>query len=231
MKGETILITGGSRGIGASIVERLAADNRVISLSKSGDCIDAPNVTGVRCDLASPDEIASVVDQVVKDYPDISVLINNAAVLAPTPLVMMSDVDIVNQVTVNLMAPMLLTKRVLKRMMRRRAGRILNMISMSHRLCKQGDSVYAATKAGLEVFSKITNVEAHRYGITVNCLAISAMQTGMLERAAHDNPERIRDLIPHGEFAEIGSVMKIIEFYCDPENDDVGGQSIFLGGV
>ena len=116
MKGETILITGGSRGIGASIVERLAADNRVISLSKSGDCIDAPNVTGVRCDLASPDEIASVVDQVVKDYPDISVLINNAAVLAPTPLVMMSDVDIVNQVTVNLMAPMLLTKRVLKRM-------------------------------------------------------------------------------------------------------------------
>ena len=231
MKGQTVLITGGSRGIGASIVERLSADNRIISLSKSGDTIDAPNVTGVRCDFASPDGTAAVVDQVVKDHPDISVLINNAAVLSPTPLVMMSDADIVNQVTVNLMAPMLLTKRVLKAMMRRRSGRILNMISMSHRLCKRGDSVYAATKAGLETFSKITNTEAHRYGITVNCLAISAMQTGMLEQAAHDNPAGIRDLIPHGAFAEIGSVMKIVEFYCDPENDDVGGQSIFLGGV
>lgn len=231
MQDRTILITGGSRGLGRQIVERLAADNQVVSVSRSGESIVSDNVTNIACDIADSAALAQAFDEITRRFPNIDVLINNAAVLNSRPIAMMPDTEILAQVNVNLLAPMLITKRVLKRMMSRRAGRIVNIISMSHRLCKPGDSVYAATKAGLEIFGKIVNNEAHPYGITANSIAVSAVETGMLAQIAAEAPEKIRSLIPHGSFADIDGVMTLIEFFCQQNSGDVGGQTIHLGGV
>ncbi|MDO8605355.1 MAG: SDR family oxidoreductase [Phaeospirillum sp.] len=231
MKGRTILVTGGSRGLGRQIVERLAAENTVIAISRSGEGVTADSVVNLPCDLTDPAGLAACVDEACRRWPEINVLINNAAVLASRPIVMMSDADIMHQVETNLLAPMLLTKRVLRTMMRRRWGRIVNIVSMSAKLCKPGDSVYAATKAGLEVFGKIVNVEAHSYGVTVNNLAISASPSGMLEQIVHDNSDKIRTLIPHGRLADLDGIMAGIEFFCAEGSADIGGQTVFLGGV
>gem|GEM_PF-41374 len=143
----------------------------------------------------------------------------------------LKDADIVAMVQTNLLGPILLTKRVLRTMMRRRRGRVVNVVSMSHELCKPGDSVYAATKAALEIFGKIVNVEAHGFGVTVNSLAISASPSGMLAQVTKDNPDKIRQLIPHGAFADLTGITTVIDFFCSDDSDDVGGQTVFLGGV
>lgn len=231
MRDKTILVTGASRGIGRQIVEHYGATNDVIGISRSGDGVDAPRVTNVACDLADIDALGDHLDDIFRRWPSIDVVINNAAVLKSTPLALMRDSDILSMVHTNLVAPIFLTKRAVRAMMRQRHGHIINIVSMSHKLCKPGDSVYASTKAALEVFGKIVNAEAHAAGISVNNLAISASPTGMLEQIAKENPNKIKDLIPHGQFAEISSIVATIDYFCYPESTDVGGQTIFLGGI
>lgn len=225
------MVTGASRGIGRQIVEHYADDNTVIGISRSGDGVEHDHVTNLRCDLSNAEDLNTCMDNLSKKWPSIDVLINNAAVLKSTPLVLMKDDDIISMMQTNLLAPMLLTKRLLRTMIRQRSGHIVNIVSMSHKLCKPGDSVYAATKAGLEIFGKVVNVEAHSSGISVNNLAISASPTGMLEQITEDDPDKIKSLIPHNQFAKINDIVSAIDFFCSPDSGDIGGQTVFLGGI
>ena len=217
MRDREIWITGASRGLGYALAEHYrTGNNLVVDMSRAS------------VDLSKPDEVASLT---VPD-PDTTgcdILINNAAVLTSIPLGMMRDTDLLDMVNVNLVAPMLLTRRVIFGMMRRKWGRIINITSMATKLCVPGDSVYAATKAGLETFTRVVNKEVHRYGITVNCIAVSAMETDMLKAATKGHTESVLPLIPHGAFATVESVIGAIDYLC--EADDVGGQTIYLGGV
>jgi len=231
MQDKTILVTGASRGIGRQLVESYATDNDVIGISRSGEGVENDRVTNIACDLADLENLGTNIDGIFKKWPSIDVLINNAAVLKSTPLALMKDSDILAMVNTNLIGPMFFTKRALRAMMRKRQGRIVNIISMSHKLCRPGDSVYASTKAALEIFGKIVNVEAHSAGITVNNLAISASPTGMLEQITNDNPDKIKTLIPHNQFADINTIVATIDYFCSPESGDIGGQTVFLGGI
>lgn len=231
MRNKTIIVTGASRGIGRQIVEHYGADNDVIGLSRSGEGVQGARVTNLVCDLSDPQSLSACADKIFKKWPAVDVLINNAAVLKSTPLVLMNDDDIMAMIQTNLVAPILLTKRTLRAMMRQRHGHIVNIVSMSHKLCKPGDSVYAATKAALEVFGKVVNAESHSSGISVNNLAISASPTGMLEQIAKDNAEHIKSLIPHNQFADMNSICETIDFFCSSNGGDIGGQTVFLGGI
>jgi len=211
MRDKTILITGVTRGLGKLLREHYETQNTVQWLGRP------------EFDLADFDQFANL------RLDDCDVLINNAAVLTSTPLGMMRDPDLLDMVNVNLVAPMLLTKRVIFGMMRRKWGRVINITSMATKLCVPGDSVYAATKAGLETFTSVVNKEVHRYGITVNCIAVSAMETDMLKAATRGHTESVLPLIPHGAFATVESVIGAIDYLCGA--DDVGGQTIYLGGV
>jgi 3-oxoacyl-[acyl-carrier protein] reductase len=232
MQNKTILITGASRGIGRQIVENYAPNNDIIGLSRSGAGVEHERVSNLICDLSETETFGTNIDNILRQSPNIDVLINNAAILKSTPLVLMKDEDVLSMIQTNLIAPILVTKRVIRKMMRKSVqGRIVNIISMSHKLCKPGDSVYAATKAALEIFAKVVNVEAHVAGITVNNLAISASTTGMLELIAENSPEKIKSLIPHNQFADIKSILSTIDYFCSSSSGDIGGQTVFLGGI
>jgi 3-oxoacyl-[acyl-carrier protein] reductase len=231
MRNKNILITGASRGLGRQIVEHYRTENNIIGLSRSGEGVISERVANIVCDLADIKNLSSNLDRIFKDHPSIDILINNAAVLKSTPLLLMKDDDVLSMVQTNLIGPMLLTKKLLRSMVRKRKGHIINIISMSHKLCKPGDSVYASTKAALEVFGKIVNVEAHPAGINVNNLAISASPSGMLEQITNSDPDKLRSLIPHNQFVDFKSVVASIDFFCSPDSGDIGGQTVFLGGV
>lgn len=213
------------------MAEHLSTDNDVIDLSRSGDGGSGARITNMSCDISDARSVSQAIGEVLSRHKKIDVLINNAGVLQSVPLLLMSETDMMSMVMTNLVGPMIMTKRVLRAMVHQRAGRVVNIISMSHKLCKPGDSVYGATKAGLEVFAKTVNAEVHGAGITVNNLAISASPTGMLEQIAKDNPSKIKSLIPHGDFADFESIMETIDFFCSPNSADIGGQTVFLGGI
>lgn len=230
MQNRTILITGSSRGLGLALARHWAAENTVIGISRSPAADLESGVRHYACDLADAQQIAATMQRITADFPVIDLAVNNAAVLTSVPLGIMSTDDIGRMVDVNLKAPMLISKAVLRRMMRARSGQIVNILSMATKVSVVGDSVYAATKAGLEAFSKVLNREGHSFGVHVNNVAVSAFASEMLEQVTGGELDKVLDLIPHRQLAPLEEIIAAIEFFAD-NPVDIGGQTLFFGGV
>ena len=236
MQAKTLLITGASRGLGLALARHWSAANTVINLSRTpavdeADAVDgSPRVRHFACDLADAQQTVAVMQRLVSEYPRIDLLINNAAVLTTLPLAVMSTADIVRMIDVNLKAPILVSKAVFRKMVGARSGQIVNILSMAPRLCVVGDSVYSATKAGLESFSQVLNKEGHGFGVHVNNIGLSAFPSGMLDKVMGANPDKVLGLIPHRAFAPLAEVIAAIEFF-QANHLDIGGQTVNFGGV
>jgi len=230
VKDKTLLITGVSRGLGLALANYWSQENTIIGISRTQSPEMDADIIHYNCDLANEDETLSTIRKIVKNHKNIDVLINNAAVLTSLPVGILKPQDISRMIDVNLKAPILLSKVVFRKMIASKGGQIINITSMAPKLSVVGDSVYAATKSGLEAFSKVLNKEGHQFGIHVNNLGISAYPSGMLEQVLTDNSEKILNLIPHKQFAEFDQIVSALEF-LGSGHKDIGGQTIYLGGV
>ena len=229
MKDRIIVISGASDGIGSSLADHFSNSATVIGLSRRGS--GPSGVKNISCDIRSADSVNAAIDEIVSTYKKIDVLINNAAVLKSAPLVLTSIEDIKNMIDTNLLGTILLTRAAMRTMLAQKRGRVVNIISMSHRLKKPGDAVYAANKAAVEIFAQILNQEVHGSGITVNNVAVSAMSTGMLAPLVKNDENKIKKIIPHGDYATTKSIAYGIETFLSEEANDYGGQTLYLGGI
>jgi 3-oxoacyl-[acyl-carrier protein] reductase len=232
MQDKTVLITGASRGLGRALAQHWAARNTVINLSRSAS--PGPGggdgVHDYTCDLADEAQTLAALQRIVADFPRIDLLVNNAAMLATVPLGVMRTQDISRMLDVNLKAPILVSKAVFRKMVGARSGQIINILSMAPRLSVVGDSVYAASKAGLEAFSRVLNKEGHPFGVHVNNIGLSAFPSGMLDKVIATQPDKLRQLIPHRDFAPLAEIIAAMEFFA-ANHGDIGGQTLYFGGV
>lgn len=205
-------------------------NNTVIGIARTNSAELNPNVKVYNCDLANEVQTLHTIQQIVKAYSKIDVLINNAAVLTSLPLGIMKNEDITRMIDVNLKAPILISKAVFRKMITMRSGNIINILSMAPKLSVVGDSVYAATKSGLESFSKVLNKEGHPFGVHVNNIGISAYPSGMLGQIMSNQSDKILNLIPHKQFTELEDIISSIEFLSSGSKD-LGGQTIYFGGI
>lgn len=227
-----ILITGGTKGVGFELVNHYAnLGHRVSVIARNKVHFSNENICQYSYDLCDVGTNPSGLRSIIDSIGDIDVLINNAALLKSTPLLLMSDSDIYKQYAVNVIAPVLLSKYCLRRCVKNNFGRIVNISSMAHKLTVPGDSVYASSKIALENLAVSINKEFTKYNISCNNIAISATQTGMLEQITGSNPEAILSKVPHGRFAKIADIVAAIDFFIDKANRDFGGQTLYLGGV
>jgi len=231
IKNKNIIITGISRGLGKELCYKLSKNNKIYGISRSNYKTKNKNIIHYKCDLSDENQIKVAVSDIFKQCGSIHILINNAAVLKTMPISLMNDKDIKDMVTINLLGSILMTKYVFRYMAQKKYGRIINISSMAPKISAVGDSVYAATKAGLESFSRVINKEGHGINITVNNIGITGLYTGMLKQIVGDNPDIILDIIPHKNLASIDSIIKIIEFICGENSEDIGSQTIYLGGI
>ena len=231
IKNKNIIITGISNGLGKELCSILSENNKIYGLSRNNHKTNNANVFHFKCDLSDENQIKVAVNDIFKKCGSVDLLINNAAVLKTLPLSLMSDKDIKDMVNINLLGSIFITKYVFRKMTKNKYGRIINISSMSPKISAIGDSIYAATKAGLESFAKVINKEGHGTNITVNNIGITALDTGMLKQIVGDNPDIILDIIPHNNLASIDSIIKIIEFFCGENSSDIGAQTVYLGGI
>ena len=227
-----ILITGGTKGVGLELVNHYSSlGHKVSVIARSNIKFSQPNICQYSYDffdvVTNPSGLRAIIDEI----GDIDVLINNAAFLRSTPLMLMSDADICRQYAVNVIAPALLSKYCLRRCVKNNFGRIVNISSMAHKLTVPGDSVYASSKIALESLAVSINKEFIKYNISCNNIGISATKTGMLKQITGSNPEAILAKVPHGRFAKIDDIISAIDFFINRENRDFGGQTLYLGGI
>lgn len=202
----TVAITGVSGGLGLATAERIAGEGyRVLGLGRaaSGDYCALMDASAGRVffeylDVADLETLPTRARELAKTYGPVFGLVNNAGIGLDGVLATMHQGDIDLLIRTNLMGPIILTKYFARSMMTRREGRIINISSIIASTGYHGLSVYAATKAGLEGFTRSLSRELGKLGITVNCVAPGYMETRMTHGLDESSLNSIRRRAPLG---------------------------------
>lgn len=202
-----VIVTGASRGLGLAICRQLLQANySVLALARtlSDDLAQLQQNADLHfmsVDLSELDAIPVLCSTMVKQYGRPYALINNAAVGYDGVLATMHNSEINSLLNLNIHAPILLSKYLLRSMLLNQSGRIINISSIIARTGFNGLSVYAASKAALEGFTKSLAREVGKARITVNCVAPGYMQTEMTSSLQGDKLESIKRRSPLGRLA------------------------------
>jgi len=240
-----VLVTGGSRGIGAAIAHGAAAhfEGVAITYASNSEAADATRsgieVTGVACcavrkGAGTPGEAEALLDTVEFALGPVTALVNNAGVTGPiSPFTEVSFRTMQEVVAVNLIAPMLLSQAIIRRWRERKiGGRIVNISSVAARLGAPGEYIpYAAAKAGIETFTRGLAKEVAPLGIRVNAVAPGTTMTGIHAAAGEpDRPARVARKIPMGRVGEPEEIANAVLWLLSDEASFVTGETITVAG-
>jgi 3-oxoacyl-[acyl-carrier protein] reductase len=235
----TVLITGGSRGLGAGLVASfLEAGDRVATCARSS----SPQVEewqrslGDRfifeaVDLSDREAADAFIGAVVERWEKIDVLVNNAGVARDGVLGLFSDADTDTVIDLNLKATIHVTRTVVRRMLARELrGRIINISSIVGLSGYRGLAVYSATKAALDGFTRALARELGSTGITVNSVAPGYLRTEMSHGLDEAQLGQIVRRTPAGRLGEPEDIARAIRFLAAPESDYLTGQVLVIDG-
>ncbi len=229
-----ILITGASRGIGKSIALKCKENGYVVvgtSTSKKGiQELEKEGIQGLELNLNDIDSITEFSSLLIKDHSDLEILINNAGITRDNIVLRMSDEEWRDVLNIHLNGTFKISKTVLKFMLKKRWGRVVNITSASASIGNKGQANYSAAKAGVEAFSRSLAKEVGSRGITVNSVAPGYIETDMTEQINNDMKEEILKQIPLSRFGKPEEVSELIEFLITEEASYITGQTIHING-
>jgi 3-oxoacyl-[acyl-carrier protein] reductase len=232
------LISGGSRGLGQALAERMLGQGmRVSTFSRTS----TPQIEELQrkygadfhwrsADLADTASLRGVVAEAVERFGRLDVLVNNAGVLHQELLLTTAPGKIERLVTANLVAPIVLAQSAARAMTRTGGGTIVNISSINAIRGFRGVSVYAAAKAGLDGFSRSLARELGPMGIRVNSLVPGFFDTDMTVGVTEHNRERIQRRTPLGRLASIDEIADAALYLCSPRASFITGQTLVVDG-
>jgi len=237
LSGKTALVTGASGGIGASVARMLWSNGASVVLSGTRlDRLEALSTElGSRCfvipaDLSKTEDIDSLNKKSQTVAGSIDILVNNAGLTKDNLAIRMNEKDWQDVIDVNLTAAFLLSRSVLRSMMKKRWGRIVNITSVVGAIGNSGQVNYAASKAGLVGMTKSLAQEVASRGITVNCVAPGFIETAMTETLTEAQKDAILDRIPASCLGSVDDVSACALFLASNEASYVTGQTIHVNG-
>ena len=241
LDGKTALVTGASRGIGRTIALRLAAEGARVAINYAGNvkaaeevkaAIEAAGGTAILCraDVADSAAVEAMIADVAKEFGAIDILVNNAGITRDTLLMRMKDEDFAKVLDTNLKGVFYCTKAVAKLMMKKRAGRIINMASVVGLVGNAGQTNYAAAKAGVIGFSKSAAKELASRGITVNAVAPGFIGTDMTADLPESVKEKALSDIPLGRAGQPEDVANAVLFLASDQASYITGQVVHVDG-
>ena len=229
-----ILITGASRGIGKDIaLNSKEKGYKVLGTSTTNEGVSSlkeNGIHGLQLDLNDKKSVESFNGLLTQEHPDIAVLVNNAGITRDNIVLRMSEEEWMDVLNVNLNGAFKVTKTVLKFMLKKRWGRILNITSTSASTGNRGQANYAAAKAGVEAFSKSLAKEVGSRGITVNAIAPGYIQTDMTKVISENVKEEILSQIPLSRFGKPEEISQLVDFLISDEASYITGQTIHING-
>jgi len=241
LKGHVALITGGGRGIGRAIVFALGWLGAEVLINYRENKTAAEDTlhgvladggAGQLCpfDVAQESQVEEAVKKIVDQHKKIDILVNNAGVTSDNLLVRVRSEDWERIIGTNLRGTFQCTKAVCRRMIRERFGRIVNMTSVVGQMGNAGQSVYAASKAGIIGFTKAMARELASRGITVNAVAPGFIDTEMTARLGPKARQDFLQSIPLGRLGTCEDVAGAVCFLVGPGAGYITGQVINVNG-
>jgi len=229
------IVSGASRGLGHIIAEHfLTHGATVIGLSRSEYKSDHPSYHHFAIDIGDPQGVVNMFKAISKKFSKIDIVVNNAAVLTSQYSMIMPLKNAVEMVNVNLLGTFFISREAAKLMRKAGQGRIINIGSMAASLEPMGDSIYAATKAGIQTLANVMAKEFATLNVTCNTIGITAIDTDMLRShspSAQGKIEEIINNLPVPRKAEANDVLNVVDFFASERSSYITAQTIYLGGI
>lgn len=241
LAGKVALVTGGSRGIGRAVVERLAGDGMDVVFFYRGNAeaaqgvVDAVAAAGGRAEALQADvtdaaAVAQAVERVVESRGRIDLLVNNAGIVRDNLLAMLDDADIRAVLDTNVLGVFHVTRAVVPHMISKRAGKIVNLGSVAGDKGGRGQSNYAASKGAVQAFTRAMAVELASRKITVNCVAPGVIDTEMSQAVRDLAGEQVTQRILLKRVGRADDVAHAVWFLASRFADYITGEVLHVDG-
>ena len=237
LTGKGALVTGATGGIGWAIAKVLHGQGAHIAISGTrAERLDqlaaelGPRVIALPCDLRDRAAVVKLGEAAEKALGQVDILVNNAGITHDNLFMRMKDEEWDDVIAVNLTSVFVLTRTILRNMMRRRSGRIVNIASISGVLGNPGQPNYAASKAGLVGMTKSLAREVSSRGITANCIAPGFIKTPMTDALTPKQVEAIAAAIPAQTFGKPEDVAAAVAFLASNEAAYITGETVHVNG-
>ena len=241
LTGKSAVITGGSRGIGKAIALRLAQQGADVCFSFKGNA-DAAAATraelealgrkcvSVRADVTQPDAAEGLVKIALEAFGKVDILVNNADITRDDLIMRMKPEDWRDVLETNLFGAFWTLKAVTRPMLRAKAGRIINITSVSGQAGQMGQANYSSAKAGLIGLTKAAARELGSRGITVNAVAPGFVLTELTQDLNDELKQQINERTPLGRFGTVEEVAYAVAFLASDEAAYITGQVVAVDG-
>lgn len=241
LEGKTALVTGGSRGIGRAVVETLARNGARVAFLYQSNAQAAEQlvselareqlaVTAHRGDVRSKETADEIVQTLVGGWGQLDILVNNAGIIRDTLLATMSSEQWHEVIETNLTSVFNFCQAVTRPMMSARFGRIVNMSSVAAEFGNKGQANYAASKGGIEGFTRCLAKELASRGITVNAVAPGFIETDMTAAVRNAAEGEIKKAIPARRLGRPDDIAKAVLFLVGPDASYITGQVLKVDG-
>jgi 3-oxoacyl-[acyl-carrier protein] reductase len=239
LQGHRVLVTGGSRGIGAGIVQLLADEGAQVAFTFSSREESARQILEklpgeghfcLQMNIADEASVENGLKQVFEKWPEVTGLVNNAGITKDQLILRMKTDDFDNVINTNLKGTFLLCRSLAKSMLKARKGSIVNITSVIGLTGNAGQSNYAASKAGTIGFSKSLAQELGSRGVRVNCVAPGFISTEMTDVLNEDVKKKILEKIPLQTLGETQDIAWAVRFLLSDESKYVTGHTLSVNG-
>ena len=241
LEGKIALVTGASRGIGRQIALTLAAQGAAVIVNYNGSAAKAEEVVeeiekaggkaeAIQCNVSVFESCKSMMEDIVSRYGRLDILVNNAGITRDNLIMKMSEEDFDAVIQTNLKGVFNCIKHISRQMIKQKAGRIINISSVSGVLGNAGQANYCAAKAGVIGLTKCMARELASRGITVNAVAPGFIRTDMTDVLKDNVKEAIIATIPMKTFGETEDVANTVAFLASDAARYITGQVISVDG-
>ena len=240
LSNKTAIVTGASQGIGETIAIEMAKSGAIVfCLARNKEALDTTikkitknggKATAFSCDVSNNDDFKSIILNIVKEYGSIDILVNNAGITKDNLLMRMSDDQWDDVLNINLKGSFTCIRSVIKHMMKKKFGRIINITSIVGITGNAGQANYAASKAGLIGLTKSIAKEVASRGITANCVAPGWIETSMTDQLSTEVKNKFLSQIPTGKIGQSKDIANTVIFLASDEAEYITGQTITVDG-
>lgn len=238
---KSALVTGASRGIGRSIALQLADEGYNVAVNYAGNKEKAEAVVekikgkgvdafAIQANVANPDEVKEMIQEVVSKFGSLDVLVNNAGITRDNLLMRMKEQEWDDVIDTNLKGVFNCIQKATRQMMKQRSGAIINLTSVVGAVGNPGQANYVATKAGVIGLTKTAARELASRGITVNAVAPGFIVSDMTDALNDDLKDQMKSQIPLGRFGEDTDIANTVAFLASDKAKYITGQTIHVNG-
>ena len=237
VKGKNIIVTGASGGIGTSIIEKLnhAGANILASGTKIEKLNDLKNkfenIKILKFDISQNDKIEEFIENATKELDgNLDCLVNNAGITQDNLAIRMSFEEWQKVININLTSTFLMSKFGIKKMLKNKSGKIVNITSVVGHTGNLGQANYTASKAGIIAMSKSLVVEYAKKNININCISPGFIKTAMTDKLDDKFKEAIVSKIPSARLGEPDDIANVVLFLCSNQSNYINGETLHVNG-